>query len=200
MRLPSSLRYLACFWLVLSASVVDGEMTDDNESPSHRAKTNDNDVGTHYWLVEDYPNPESDEQVCNTGSKRLCDPDSILSTQQISQVSEALALTRRSPTICRKEDSDAAIEIQLAVALAKNVDLSVYSPYEDEISKAAEVFARKFTMIGALEWKHLVEGQASYYSCRFMIVQYSFRVEKHGRNHDRFQARSHHKAHETTLA
>lgn len=143
MRLPSSLRYLACFWLVLSVSVVDGEMTDDNESPSHGAKTNDNDVGTHYWLVEDYPNPESDEQVCNTGSKRLCDPDSILSTQQISQVSEALALTRRSPTICRKEDSDAAIEIQLAVALAKNVDLSVYSPYEDEISKAAEVFARK---------------------------------------------------------
>mmetsp|Transcript_5676 Transcript_5676/g.7459 ORF Transcript_5676/g.7459 Transcript_5676/m.7459 type:complete len:494 (-) Transcript_5676:1272-2753(-) len=111
----------------------------ESTAPIQERHNNDS---IRYWIVEKYPNPENDQTACHTTSNRLCDPDSILKPEQAEEVANKLAFVRRSPTICKTEDTDAAIEIQFAIALANSVDLSVYGSFEDEVTKAAETFAR----------------------------------------------------------
>mmetsp|Transcript_2352 Transcript_2352/g.4797 ORF Transcript_2352/g.4797 Transcript_2352/m.4797 type:complete len:564 (+) Transcript_2352:95-1786(+) len=105
------------------------------------------------WLFEDYPSPqetdqrsreETDEPILTCGGfPRLCDPDSILrSEEEAKELSDSLLLVRRSASICPDEETRASIEIQFAIAMIKKMDLAPFGPYEDRADRAAKAFAQ----------------------------------------------------------
>lgn len=107
-----------------------------------------------FWLVNEFPNPDENEEsssslsssssTCGTGSStRLCDPDGILTQDDVTEVSRVLDMVRRSGNLCDEEKTDASIEIQLAIALVKKMDLTPFRSYDDQVDRAVESFARQ---------------------------------------------------------
>jgi Modulator of levamisole receptor-1 len=81
---------------------------------------------TKPWVKEMYPNPDQRANQCRTiKSFRFCDPDRVLSDDQVDQVEDALMTTqfRRVTLPCAPEGPPA--EVQMAVALTGQVRVFV---------------------------------------------------------------------------
>ena len=89
-------------------------------------------AGYAAWSREDYPDPSRDAEKCRTNkSFRLCDPDKVLNKKQLERIDEYLAIPKYVPTDMRclstASDKEGRMEIQVAVAIAKEVRMFCYS-------------------------------------------------------------------------
>jgi Modulator of levamisole receptor-1 len=82
---------------------------------------------TTAWLPMSFPNPDDESTCHNGGSKRLCDPDSILSQSDLSVLTDALNDTpSRKITLdvkCVGQAQNNVVEAQYGVAVIKKVPL-----------------------------------------------------------------------------
>ena len=112
------------------SALADTPPDDDNQERQLLLKTKPS------WLQEDFPNPETEADRCfSISSRRICDPDRVLTRQELKQVEEYLETKKYATNLCRttdesyypeesihaKQDSDGKVEIQMAVALVGKV-------------------------------------------------------------------------------
>jgi hypothetical protein len=89
-----------------------------------RTKESSSDVVVVPWLLEAYPSPESDQEICRSKSMKLCDPNSILKEEEARNIEEFLLISRTAKPPCSKTSEQVeTIEVQFAVALARKVSV-----------------------------------------------------------------------------
>ena len=117
----------------------------------HHANT-----GNHGWQ-ESFPNPEIDAARCRTTkSLRLCDPDGVLSSSELSRVDDYLAEKKFINTdLCRhdggeiyqqEQEQRESLEIQMGVALVKRVSSALSLFY------LTLVLLTRYSLVASLRW------------------------------------------------
>lgn len=116
------------------------EIVDDNEVEQLQTPHDESEKDSHaqrsvlqYWLPQDFPNPSSTTKasVCRKG--RICDPDSILSSDDIDSLAALIEMFENTQSVrCRaslERSSDpnvgSAIPVQLAIAMVKKVRVMI---------------------------------------------------------------------------
>lgn len=99
------------------------------------------------WRYSQYPSPFEYPTVCRTTSEKLCDPDGILNDSEVERVDRVLKTSREFVLPCKAESNvegikGRVINIEIAVALVKKMDLLEFEMNSKQHERAAEVFAR----------------------------------------------------------